>query len=129
MGRWYQCHWPQVGVDISMTRLEEDTGCCRNWNSGSNANITWLETCDEEQEESNAKRSRPHDYKKSCAALKIKLSQAEEDAMKARQRRDKEKNEMEAEIQSLQKENTELRDVIKKLQLSRGSFGDHLSPT
>jgi predicted RNase H-like nuclease (RuvC/YqgF family) len=99
-----------------MTRLEEDTGCCRNWNSGSNANITWLETCDEEQEESNAKRSRPHDYKKSCAALKIKLSQAEEDAMKARQRRDKEKNEMEAEIQSLQKENTELRDVIKKLQ-------------
>jgi hypothetical protein len=116
MGRRYQCRWPQVGVDISTTRQEEDTGRCRNRNSGSNANITGLETCDDEQEESNAKRSRPHDYKKSCAALKIKLSQAEEDAMKAQQRRDKEKNEMEAEIESLQKENTKLRDVIKKLQ-------------
>jgi hypothetical protein len=64
---------------------EEDTGHHRNAKSGSNGNVTQQETCDDEQQESNAaKRAHPHDWKKSCAALKDKLLQAEEDAMKAR---------------------------------------------
>jgi len=97
--------------------LEENTGRRRNAKSGSNGNVTQRETCDDEQQESNAaKRARPHDYKKSCAALKDKILQAKEDAMKARQRRDFEKNEMEAEIESLKKENAELQDVIQKLE-------------
>jgi hypothetical protein len=114
MGRRFQCRWPQAGVDITMQNQEVGAGRRRNHNAGSNTNSTEKEGCDE-KEVSHAKRARPHDYKKSCAALKDKLSQAEENLAMARKKRDEERNEIDAEMEILRLENTKLQDVITEL--------------